>query len=120
VFSDPGMSSSNSSFASSHFQTFDITIETVDLSKSVTIHGVKSKNASLPGLLLLHGHPQTHHIWWKVAPALAEKYNVVIPDLRGHGESSKPAPADDIKHETYSKRALARDQIMLMYVVLRC
>ena len=113
------MSSSHSSFLSSHFETFEIAIETADPSKNVTIRGVRSKNTTLPGLLLLHGHPQTHHIWWKIAPALAEKYNVVAPDLRGHGESSKPAPADDIKHEAYSKRALARDQIMLMCVVLR-
>ncbi|KAF9510025.1 hypothetical protein BS47DRAFT_1373376 [Hydnum rufescens UP504] len=57
------MSSSHESFPISRFDTFDITIETVDPSKSVTIHGVTSKNTSLPALLLLHGHPQTHHIW---------------------------------------------------------
>ena len=43
-----------------------------------------------PPLLLLHGHPQTHMMWHAVAPALAERFTVVAPDLRGYGESSKP------------------------------
>jgi haloacetate dehalogenase len=51
-------------------------------------------------LLLLHGYPQTHAIWHKVAPALAERYRLVIPDLRGYGASSKP-PTDD-QHLPYS------------------
>ncbi len=65
-----------------------------------------------PPLLLLHGHPQTHVMWHAVAPALAERFTVVAPDLRGYGESSKPPTTDD--HEPYSKRAMARDQIGLM------
>jgi haloacetate dehalogenase len=65
-----------------------------------------------PPLLLLHGHPQTHMMWHAVAPGLAERFTVVAPDLRGYGESSKPASTSD--HEPYSKRAMARDQVELM------
>ena len=65
-----------------------------------------------PPLLLLHGHPQTHVMWHLVAPRLAEDFTVVAPDLRGYGDSSKPATAPD--HEPYSKRAMARDAVELM------
>jgi haloacetate dehalogenase len=64
-----------------------------------------------PPLLLLHGHPQTHVMWHQVAPPLAREFTVVA-DLRGYGESSKPATTQD--HEPYSKRAMARDQIAVM------
>lgn len=63
-------------------------------------------------LLLLHGHPQTHAIWHRVAPALAERHTVVAADLRGYGDSSKPAGEAD--HANYSKRVMARDQLTLM------
>jgi haloacetate dehalogenase len=62
-----------------------------------------------PPLLLLHGNPQTHVMWHKVAPRLAEEFTVVAPDLRGYGDSSKPTTTPD--HEPYSKRAMARDQV---------
>ena len=65
-----------------------------------------------PPLLLLHGHPQTHAIWHRVAPALAAKHTLVLADLRGYGDSSKPAGAPD--HSNYAKRTLAHDQIALM------
>ena len=65
-----------------------------------------------PPLLLLHGYPQTHVIWHKIAPTLATKYTVVASDLRGYGDSSKP-PTDE-RHEPYSKRAMAEDQVQLM------
>src|SRR5687768_12954494 len=63
-------------------------------------------------LLLLHGHPQTHMMWHKVAPRLAEHFTVVAADLRGYGDSSKPPTTPD--HEPYSKRAMARDQVAVM------
>src|SRR5215216_890964 len=63
-------------------------------------------------LLLLHGHPQTHVIWHKIAPRLAQEFTVVAPDLRGYGESSKPPTTTD--HEPYSKRAMARDNVAVM------
>jgi haloacetate dehalogenase len=65
-----------------------------------------------PGLLLLHGHPQTHVIWHKVAETLAQYFTVVAADLRGYGDSSKPA-ADD-EHRNYSKREMGRDNVELM------
>jgi haloacetate dehalogenase len=65
-----------------------------------------------PPLLLLHGSPQTHLMWHKIAPGLAEHFTVVAADLRGYGQSSKPRTAPD--HEPYSKRAMARDQVALM------
>lgn len=65
-----------------------------------------------PPLLLLHGHPRTHVMWHKIAPRLAEEFTVVMPDLRGYGQSSKPATTAD--HEPYSKRAMARDGVTLM------
>ncbi|HUX23070.1 MAG TPA: alpha/beta hydrolase [Burkholderiales bacterium] len=65
-----------------------------------------------PALLLLHGYPQTHCIWHKIAPRLAQNYTVVAPDLRGYGDSSKPAGLPD--HSNYSKRALALDQVEVM------
>ena len=65
-----------------------------------------------PPLLLLHGHPQTHVIWHKVADQLAENFTVVAADLRGYGDSDKP-PASEAG-ASYSKRIMARDQLMLM------
>ncbi len=65
-----------------------------------------------PPLLLLHGHPRTHATWRHVAPILARDHTVVCPDLRGFGQSSKPADTPD--HSGSSKRAKARDCIALM------
>lgn len=65
-----------------------------------------------PPVLLLHGHPQTHVMWHRIAPRLAERYTVVCADLRGYGDSSKPPTTED--HEPYSKRAMARDQVAVM------
>ncbi|WP_372623130.1 alpha/beta fold hydrolase [Falsiroseomonas sp.] len=65
-----------------------------------------------PPLLLLHGNPQTHVMWHKVAPVLAQRFTVVCPDLRGYGFSAKPPVSAD--HATYSKRAMAADMLALM------
>ena len=65
-----------------------------------------------PPVLLLHGYPQTHAMWHKVAPALARDYTVVCPDLRGYGDSSKPRGLPD--HSNYSKRAVAQDMVEVM------
>ncbi|CAN5604339.1 alpha/beta hydrolase [soil metagenome] len=65
-----------------------------------------------PPLLLLHGHPQTRAIWHRVAPTLARDHTLVMADLRGYGDSSKPAGAAD--HSNYAKRVMARDQLALM------
>lgn len=65
-----------------------------------------------PPLLLLHGHPQTHALWHKVTPTLARHFTVVLADLRGYGDSSKPTGLPD--HENYSKRVMARDMLRVM------
>ena len=65
-----------------------------------------------PPLLLLHGYPQTHVIWHKIAPQLARDFTVVATDLRGYGDSGKPPTTDD--HAPYSKRAMALDQVEVM------
>jgi len=64
-----------------------------------------------PPLFLLHGFPQTQLIWHRVAPALAERYALVIPDLRGYGGSD--APPGEAEHRTYSKREMAKDIVAL-------
>jgi haloacetate dehalogenase len=84
-------------------------------------HGVDVKGVTIscavggsgPPLLLLHGYPENHIIWRAVAPALAEDHTVVAADLRGYGNSDKPAP--DAAGLEYSKRSMARDQLGLMY-----
>ena len=65
-----------------------------------------------PPLLLLHGNPLTHFMWHKIAPRLAEHFTVVAADLRGYGDSSKPPGGP--KHENYSFRAMANDQVAVM------
>ncbi len=71
------------------------------------VHG-----GSGPPVLLLHGFPQTHAMWHQVAPALAREHTVVAPDLRGYGDSSRPAAGDD--HAGYAFRAMAADQVAVM------
>ena len=65
-----------------------------------------------PPLLLLHGFPQSHVMWTRVAPELARHFTVVVADLRGYGDSSCPDPDPD--HTTYSKRAMGRDMVKIM------
>ncbi len=65
-----------------------------------------------PPLLLLHGYPQTHVAWHRVAPRLMRQFSLVMPDLRGYGESRGPRP--DPEHRHYSKRAMAHDMAELM------
>jgi len=65
-----------------------------------------------PPLLLLHGYPQTHVAWHRIAPVLAQQFTLVVPDLRGYGQSRGPAP--DAEHRRYSKRAMAQDMAALM------
>lgn len=82
---------------------------------TVAVNGVEIPYlmaGSGPPLLLLHGFPQSKAIWHRVAPALTRRFTVVISDLRGYGDASKPAGLPD--HANYSKREMARDQLELM------
>ena len=81
-------------------------IETAEATISVRSGG------SGPGVLLLHGFPQTMYMWRDIAPRLAAEFTVVCADLRGYGESSCPPSTRD--HAPYSKRAMARDMVSVM------
>jgi haloacetate dehalogenase len=70
------------------------------------------RGGSGPPLLLLHGWPQTHMMWGRIAADLARDFTVVAPDLRGYGDSTGPETASD--HGPYSKRAMGRDAVALM------
>ncbi len=83
--------------------------------RRITANGVELNlvtAGSGPPLLLLHGYPQTHAMWHRIAPRLAEDFTVVAADLRGYGASEKPRGDKD--HVAYSKRTLALDQVELM------
>ena len=85
-------------------------VQQVEVS-GATLHAVIGGKG--PPLLLIHGAPLTHLSWFRVAPELARNYTVVAADLRGYGDSSKPA--DGEKHINYSKRTMAQDQVELMH-----
>ena len=86
------------------FEAVDVDVD------GARIHAVVA--GSGPPVLLLHGYPQTHVMWHRVAPDLAERHTVVLPDLRGYGDSSRPPSQPD--HGSMSKRAMAADQVALM------
>ena len=65
-----------------------------------------------PPILLMHGYPQTHLMWHKIAPQLSKKFTVIVTDLRGYGDSSKPKT--DNSHIVYSKKRMALDQVEVM------
>ncbi len=86
------------------FRWFDAEVDGVSIRFAI--------GGSGPPMLLLHGHPQTHLTWHKIAPQLAERSTVVMSDLRGYGDSAKPEGGEE--HVAYSKRAMALDQVGLM------
>lgn len=93
-----------------HLEMFDLFKQRQILVNGVTLNC--RIGGSGPGLLLQHGHPQTHVMWHKVADALARHFTVVAADLRGYGDSDKPSSTDD--HQPYSKRTMAADAVALM------
>lgn len=92
-------------FYDDHFTRRRITVD-----DGTGIHLVEGGEG--PPLLLLHGYPESHVMWHKVAPALAARFRLVIPDLRGYGDSDRPA--GDAAHATYSKRRMAADMAQVM------
>lgn len=89
----------------------------LDTFTSFDIHGTDGvlrgrRGGQGPALLLLHGHPQTHVMWHRVAPRLAEHFSVVMMDLRGYGDSFRPGPTID--HAAHAKRAMAQDAVAVM------
>jgi haloacetate dehalogenase len=89
------------------FEAFDVP------TSGTTIHGRRGGNG--PPVLLLHGFPETHLMWHRVAPRLAERFTVVATDLRGFGDSGKPPSTAD--HAPYGMRELARDQVQVMHAL---
>ena len=86
------------------FDSFDIVTQE---SPQISIHGIKG--GSGPSLLLLHGFPETHHIWHRVIDQIAEQYSIIALDLRGYGASSKPSGTTQ-----YAKSIMARDCAAVM------
>jgi len=84
----------------------------VDVGNGISLFVRRGGKRGAPPLLLLHGYPQTHAMWQRVALRLADRFELVLPDLRGYGRSSKPPGAAD--HANYSKRAMAADIVALM------
>jgi len=89
------------------FEGFDSAV--VDVGATTIF--IRRKGNGQP-LLLLHGFPETHVMWHRVAPVLAETFTVICADLRGYGASGKPASSPD--HGPYSKRSMALDMVRMM------
>lgn len=86
------------------FEPFDLVHD------GVRLHGRRGGQGE--ALLLLHGHPQTHAMWHRVAPALARHFSIVMMDLRGYGDSGRPTGGD--AHGSYTKRVMAMDALAVM------
>jgi haloacetate dehalogenase len=91
-------------FAGFESGTFDV--------HGTAVHARVGGPADAPPLLLLHGFPQTHVMWRRVAVRLTDRYRLVLADLRGYGDSAMPHGEPD--HSTYAKRAMAADLVGLM------
>ena len=91
------------------FNGFEAADHAVD---GLRLHARVGGRAGAPPLLLVHGFPQSHVMWHRVARALAPHYRIVLPDLRGYGRSDKPR--GDADHANYSKRTMAADLVALM------
>jgi len=94
------------------FERFDVTHHGVRINARRFDRGGGRSGGPRDPLLLMHGHPQTHAMWHGVAPQLAEHFTVVMMDLRGYGDSSRPQP--DADYANYSKREMALDAMAVM------
>lgn len=83
----------------------------IEVEKDIKIHTVTGGQGK-EAILFLHGHPENYLIWRFIAPHLKDDYNIVMTDLRGYGESSKPKGEED--HSNYSKRVMGNDQLKVM------
>ena len=88
------------------------TTHRVPVAPGVALHALTGGTPGAQPLLLLHGHPQTHALWHQVVAQLAPHFSLVLADLRGYGDSDKPA--GDADHGNYSKRTMAADLVALM------
>ena len=88
--------------------------DTLDIQRDGVRLRVRRGGKGAP-LLLLHGHPQTHAMWHRIAPQLAEHFTVVLMDLRGYGDSDRPPPGE--ASAAYSKREMARDAVAVMHAL---
>ncbi|TEY32902.1 hypothetical protein BOTCAL_0708g00040 [Botryotinia calthae] len=89
----------------------NFTSQSISTSPEISIHTLTGPKNGHP-LLLVHGFPQTHHIWHLVTPHLIDHFSLVLVDLRGYGESSKPKGGEE--HEEYSKSTMGSDLLAVM------
>ena len=88
------------------------TSQSISTSPEISTHTLTGpKNG--PPLLLVHGFPQTHHIWHSVTPHLVDHFSLVLVDLRGYGESSKPKGSEE--HKEYSKSTMVGFCVLFMF-----
>lgn len=83
----------------------------IEVEPGIKINTLSAGNGK-EAILFLHGHPENYLIWRNIAPQLTENYRVVVTDLRGYGDSSKPEGLAD--HSNYAKRVMANDQVKVM------
>lgn len=107
MMSSTGIVSRGKSAFVDGFELFD-----VKLLNDITLRVAMGGGGDKTPLLMVHGHPHTHVIWRKVAPAMAQDRKVILVDLRGYGDSTKPESTPD--HRPYSKREMARDLQLLL------
>ena len=106
------MSTSTSLFNGFQSHRVKTPIHNIRTEESIELHVLTGGKKNAPALLLLHGFPQTHAIWHKIIPHLVDHFFLVLPDLRGYGDSAKPPGGTH--HIHYSKQVMASDQMSIM------